>query len=243
MNNKEERVQKLIANYASLSRRQADKLIEEGKVSVNGKVIQPGAKGSINDEIKIDGKRVKFNLKHEYYLLNKPKGYICSREDAKGKEAISLINNYKNRNIFTVGRLDVATTGLIIITSDGFLSNYVMSPKSSIKKTYLVWVDKVLNSKQISMLRKGVELDDGYITKPVKNFKLIKNDKDSVLVKITITEGKKNQIRRMFSSIERQVINLKRVQIGYHKIDKIVNAQYKKLTKREMYEGLGIDYE
>ena len=241
--NKEERVQKLIANYASLSRRQADKLIEEGKVTVNGKVIEPGSKASVNDNIKIDGNAVKFNLKHEYYLLNKPKGYICSREDVKGKEAISLINNYKNRNLFTVGRLDVGTTGLIIITSDGYLSNHVMSPKSSIKKTYLVWVDKALNSKQISMLRKGVELDDGYITKPVKNFKLINNDKDSVLVKMTITEGKKNQIKRMFIAVERKVINLKRVQIGYHKIDKIVNGEYKKLTKREMYEGLGIDYE
>ncbi len=134
----EERVQKLISNYGSLSRRQADRLVEAGRVKVNGVVIEPGAKASIDDVIEIDGKRVKFNLKHEYYLLNKPKGYICQREDERGKEVISLINNYRERNLFTIGRLDVQTTGLIIVTTDGELSNIVNSPKFKIPKTYLV---------------------------------------------------------------------------------------------------------
>ena len=136
--NKLERVQKLIANYGPYSRRQVDRLIEEGKVKVNDKTITLGAKATVDDKIQVDGKLIKFDLKHEYYLLNKPKGYICSREDKYGKEALSLINNYKNRNLFTIGRLDVSTTGLIIVTSDGELSNKVMSPKNNIKKTYLV---------------------------------------------------------------------------------------------------------
>lgn len=241
--NKLERVQKLIANYGDYSRRQVDRFIEEGKVKVNGKTITLGDKATVDDKVEINGKLVKFNLKHEYYLLNKPKGYICSREDNYGKETISLINNYKDRNLFTVGRLDVSTTGLIIITSDGNLSNRVMSPRSSIKKTYLVWVNKPID-KEISLsLQKGIKLDDGYVTKGTKKFKIISNEKGKVLIKITIIEGKKNQIRRMFTAVDREVINLKRVQIAYHRIDKLESGQYKKLSKKEMYEGLGINYE
>ena len=240
--NKLERVQKLIANYGPYSRRQVDRLIEEGKVKVNDKTITLGAKATVDDKIQVDGKLIKFDLKHEYYLLNKPKGYICSREDKYGKEALSLINNYKNRNLFTIGRLDVSTTGLIIVTSDGELSNKVMSPKNNIKKTYLVWVNKPI-TKEISLsLQRGIKLDDGYLTKKTKNFKIISNEKGSVLIKMSITEGKKNQIKRMFIAADREVVNLKRVQIAFHKIDKIDNGQYKKLSKKEMFEGLGINY-
>jgi len=241
--NKLERVQKLIANYGTYSRRQVDRLIEEGKVKVNGKTITLGDKATVDDKVEINGKTIKFNLKHDYFLLNKPKGYICSREDNYGKEAISLINNYKGRNLFTVGRLDVATTGLIIITSDGELSNKIMSPRSNVKKSYLVWIDKPIN-KEISLsLQRGIKLDDGYVTKNTKNFKIISNEKGKVLVKMVIIEGKKNQIRRMFAAVEREVVNLKRVQIGFHKIDKLESGQYKKLSKREMYEGLGMNHE
>ncbi len=236
----EERVQKLISNYGSLSRRQADRLVEAGRVKVNGVVITPGAKASIDDDIEIDGKKVKFNLKHEYYLLNKPKGYICQREDERGREVISLINNYKERNLFTIGRLDVQTTGLIIVTTDGELANIVNSPKFKIPKTYLVWVDKKLSKDMILGLQLGTTLDDGYVTKKTKKFKIIYNDDNKVMVKITITEGKKNQIRRMFESYERKVINLKRVQIGNHVLEGIEIGQYKKLSQQEMLNGLGV---
>ncbi len=236
----EERVQKLISNYGSLSRRQADRLVEAGRVKVNGIVIEPGAKASIDDVIEIDGKRVKFNLKHEYYLLNKPKGYICQREDERGKEVISLINNYKERNLFTIGRLDVQTTGLIIVTTDGELSNIVNSPKFKIPKTYLVWVDKKLSKDMILGLQLGTTLDDGYVTKKTKKFKIIYNDDNKVMIKMTITEGKKNQIRRMFESYERKVINLKRVQIGNHVLEGIDVGQSKRLSQQEMLNGLGV---
>ncbi len=236
----QERVQKLISNYGSLSRRQADRLVEEGKVKVNGEVIKPGARASVDDVIEIEGKRVKFNLKHEYYLLNKPKGYICQREDERGKEVISLINNYKERNLFTIGRLDVQTTGLIIVTTDGELSNIVNSPKFKIPKTYLVWVDKKLSKEMILGLQLGTKLDDGYVTKKTKKFKVIYNDENKVMVKMTITEGKKNQIRRMFKAYDRNVVNLKRVQVGNHLLEGIEMGQYKKLSQQEMLNGLGV---
>lgn len=238
-----ERVQKLISNYGSLSRRQADRFVEEGKVKVNGKVIQPGAKATVNDKIEVDGKVIKFNLKHEYFILNKPKGYICQREDKFGKEAISLINNYKKRNLFTVGRLDVNTTGLIIVTSDGEFANLVNSPKNKIKKTYLAWIDRPI-TKEISLgLQRGTKLDDGYVTQVTKTFKIVSNEPGKVLIKIGITEGKKNQIRRMFEAYERKVVNLKRVQIGHIKIDGIQTGHYKKLSKTEIFDAVGVKHD
>ncbi len=236
----EERVQKLISNYGSLSRRQADRLVEEGRVKVNGVVITPGAKATVNDKIEINGQAIKFNLKHEYYLLNKPKGYICQREDERGKEVTSLINNYSDRNLFTIGRLDVQTTGLIIVTTDGELSNTVNSPKYKIPKTYLVWVDKKLSKDMILGLQLGTTLDDGYVTKKVKKFKIIHNDENKVMVKMTITEGKKNQIRRMFEAYDRKVINLKRVSVGNLVLEGIDTGQYKKLSQQEILYGLGV---
>ncbi len=238
---REERVQKLISNYGNLSRRQADQLIQGGKVKVNGVVITPGARATVDDKIEIDGKKITFNLKHDYYLLYKPKGFICQRKDERGKEAISLINNYNDRNLFTVGRLDVQTTGLIIVTSDGELSNRVNSPQFKVPKTYLVWVDRHLPKETILGLQLGTKLDDGYVTKKVKKFKVIHNEDNKVMVKMTIYEGKKNQIRRMFEAYDRKVINLKRVQVGYHKLDGLQLGEYKKLSQQEMFEGLGID--
>ncbi len=238
-----ERLQKLVSNYGNYSRRQVDRLISEGKVKVNDEIAVLGEKATIDDKIEIDGKIVKFNLKHEYFLLNKPKSYICSREDKFGKQTISLINNSANRNLFTVGRLDVNTTGLIIITTDGELSNIVMSPKSSIKKTYLAWIDKPLNKEAIIGLQKGTKLDDGYVTKPIKGFKIISNTSEKTLIKMTLTEGKKNQIKRMFKAYDRKVVNLKRTQIGIHKLDGIDTGLYKKIPKQKMYEGLGIEFQ
>lgn len=237
----EVRVQKLISNYGSLSRRQVDKLILEGKVKVNGVVITPGVKATVNDKIEVDGQQIKFNLKHEYYLLNKPKGYICQREDDKGREVISLINNYKERNLFTVGRLDVQTTGLIIVTTDGEMANKVNLPHFKVPKTYLVWLDGKI-TKEISLgIQLGTTLEDGYVTKKTKKFKIISNEEGKYLVKMTITEGKKNQIRRMFLAHDRKVINLKRIQVGYHKIDGIETGMYKKLSQKELFDGLGIE--
>lgn len=237
----EQRIQKLIANYGSYSRRDVEQLIREKRVKKNGKIIVLGEKATIDDKITIDDKLIKFNLKHDYYLLNKPKGYISETKAPKGKEAVSLINNYKNRNIFTVGRLDVLTTGLIIITNDGYLSQKVTDPKSGIKKTYLVWVNEKLTNEQMIKLKKGVKLDERTTTKPVVKWKTIKNNEnEQALFKITISEGKKNQIRRMFQSVGKEVINLKRISIGGIKLDNLEIGKYRTITQQEIYQLLKI---
>jgi 16S rRNA U516 pseudouridylate synthase RsuA-like enzyme len=131
------RLQKLVANFGKYSRREFEKFIKEGRVKVNGKVAELGVKATIDDHVTLDDKKVNFNTKYDYYLVNKPKGYISARYDEKGKEVISLIDNYKNRNLFTIGRLDVNTTGLIIVTNDGELAEKINRPNSNKRKTYL----------------------------------------------------------------------------------------------------------
>jgi 16S rRNA U516 pseudouridylate synthase RsuA-like enzyme len=131
------RIQKLVANFGKYSRRDFEKFIKSGRVKVNGQVAELGTKATINDVIELDGKRIKFNTKYDYYVVNKPKGYISSTKDALGKEVVSLIDNHKGRNLFTIGRLDVNTTGLIIVTNDGTLAELVNRPERNKRKEYL----------------------------------------------------------------------------------------------------------
>jgi 16S rRNA U516 pseudouridylate synthase RsuA-like enzyme len=135
--NKEERIQKLVANYSKYSRREFEKFISAGDVTVNGVTATLGTKATLNDSIKLNGKRIKFIVKQDYFVLNKPKGYISERIDKYGRTVISLIPKSESRNLFTVGRLDVNTTGLIIVTNDGDLAQLVTKPSSHIKKVYI----------------------------------------------------------------------------------------------------------
>jgi pseudouridine synthase len=239
------RLQKLVANFGKYSRREFEKFISEGRVKVNGKVAKLGDQATINDNITLDGKKINLNTKYDYYLVNKPKGFISSRVDEKGKQVISLIDNYKERNLFTVGRLDVNTTGLIIVTNDGALAEKVNRPNSNKRKEYLAWLDKPINKKQLIELSKGVELDDGYLTKPLKKIKIIdskdKTKKDAPqMVKLVLTEGKKNQVKRMFEAVGSKVINLKRTKIEDLTLEGIETGSYKKLSKTEIYGRLNI---
>ena len=241
MKNNEERIQKLISNYGNYSRREAEKFIKARQVKKNGHFVKLGDKATVDDQIEINGNKIKFNLKHDYFLLNKPKGYISKRVDDQQREVISLLPNWKERNLFTVGRLDVLTTGLIIVTNDGNLSNLVQSPRSNIKKTYLVFSYGKLTLEQIKKLKKGVEINDGYITKPVNNFKVIKEQEEGISTyKITINVDKKNQIKKMWESVGSKVVNLKRISIGGLTIDGIELGKYKKLKKIEIYDKLGL---
>lgn len=238
-NNKDERIQKIISNYGSYSRREVEKLIKNKLITINGKIAELGDKANINSDIKISGKKLSLNLKQEYYLLNKPKGYICSRVDQKNKTAISLINNYKNKNIFSIGRLDVNTTGVLILTNDGYLSNIITNPKNKIKKTYLVWYKDKLTSKDLFNLKNGIQIDN-YFTKKLINLKVIDNEKKFV-IKMTLIEGKNNQIKKMFVSLNNKVINLKRIQIENLKLNNLEIGKYKKYNKQEIYNLLNVE--
>ncbi len=238
---KKERVQKIISNYGTYSRREAERLIEKGKVKINGNLAKLGDHASLEDNIYVNDKLLKFNTKHVYYVLNKPKGYISSRKDEQNRRVIDLVENPNKRNLFTIGRLDVNTTGLIIVTSDGELSQKVNTPQTKISKQYLVWLAKSVSPKDILALKKGIELENGKTTLPVKKVKIISNKRGEYLVKLTIIEGKQNQIKRMFLALDNEVVNLKRVKIGNINLDSNLQiGKYRKYSQQEIYNLLGL---
>ena len=181
-----ERLQKVIASYGYASRRKAEDLIRHGKVLVNGKVItELGTKVLANDIISIDGVIINKDVKHEYYLLNKPRQVISSVEDKLGRITVRDLINTEAR-IYPVGRLDYDTTGLIILTNDGDFANMLMHPSYEIEKTYVAKINKILDKDDINKLKKGIVIDNRKVD--IKRFKIRKKDveKNTSIVELTI---------------------------------------------------------
>lgn len=222
------RINKYIALSGFCSRRAADKLIEEKRVTINKNVAKIGDVVENQDIVKIDGERVRLKQNHyEYYILNKPKRVICSNEDQFGrKTAVSLIKS--NKRLFTYGRLDYLTEGLIIISNDGDLYNNVMHPRQKLYKSYIANIDKELTENHIQALTHGVVID-GVRTAPAKVKKLSKLE-----VRIAIFEGRNRQIRKMFEVLGYTVKNLKRVKVGELTLGNLEIGKYRSLTKEEI---------
>ena len=228
-----ERLQKRIANSGYTSRRKAEELIENGRVKVNGEVITTlGYKVNDKDKIYIDEVLLEKENK-VYYLLNKPRGVVCSTEDDNGRIVItSLIDT--NLRIFPVGRLDYDTTGAIILTNDGEFSNLLTSPKSDIEKVYIAKVKGMITPDKIMSLKKGV-LIEGKKTKKAKA-KLRKYDKKTniSIVELTITEGRNHQVKKMFEAVGSEVLKLKRERIAFLNITNLSSKEYRTLTPKEV---------
>lgn len=230
-----ERLQKYLSECGVASRRKSEQLILDGKVKVNGKVVtELGTKVSDNDEITVDGVYVKKEEK-EYYILNKPDKVICSVKDDKGRVTVVDLINTKEK-IFPVGRLDYDTTGLLLLTNDGEITNKLTHPSGSIEKTYYVKADGIINIDDIKKLERGILLD-GVLTKKAK-VKLKKIDKKNrkSYVEITITEGRNHQVKNMFSSINHKVLKLKRIKYAFFNIEELNLSigEYRKLTIKEV---------
>ncbi len=229
-----ERLQKVIASAGVASRRKAEQLIQEGKVSVNGKIVtEMGIKVSPQDEIKVNGKPLQKEEK-VYYLLNKPKGYICAVSDDKDrKTVIDCFPDVKER-IFPVGRLDYDTTGLLILTNDGEFANKMMHPRYHLPKTYEVAVDGVLTDQMLTMLQNGIELEDGK-TLPAEVYLLKRLEgKKKTVIQITIFEGRNRQVRRMMEYFHCEVTRLSRIQYGFLDLGHLRQGQYRKLRSFEI---------
>ena len=198
-----ERLQKVIASYGYASRRKAEDLIRHGKVLVNGKVItELGTKVLANDIISIDGVIINKDVKHEYYLLNKPRQVISSVEDKLGRITVRDLINTEAR-IYPVGRLDYDTTGLIILTNDGDFANMLMHPSYEIEKTYVAKINKVLDKDDINKLKKGIVIDNRKVD--IKRFKVRKKDveKNTSIVELTIVEGRNHIVKKIFNKNSR----------------------------------------
>lgn len=227
------RINKYLASLGLASRRNIDKLIDEGKISINGKLASQGMNVSENDEICIDGKKIiNANTQEKiYFMLNKPLEVLSSSSDDRGrKTVVDLIKT--DKRIFPIGRLDYMTTGLIILTNDGELFNRLVHPKSEIYKKYYVKVLGEIKKNELENLKKGVILEDGK-TLPAK-IDLIKRDKNKTFLYISIREGKNRQIRRMIEKLGYKVLNLKREKIGNLSLGDLVEGQYRELKKEEI---------
>lgn len=230
-----DRIQKIIAQNSDYSRRAAEELITQGRVQLNGTTVtELGTKAGEKDIITIDGNSLVEQDK-VYYLLNKPTGYICSRNDNFDRPiVIDLIDD--KQKIYPVGRLDYATSGLLLMTNDGALANGLMHPRYKIPKTYLATISGQYNEQQLDRLRTGIEID-GVKTLPaiVKNLGYnVKTNKGHV--EVTIYEGKNLQVRKMFEAIDTTVLRLKRTKYAFFDLDqeKLPQGGYRRLKIKEI---------
>ena len=235
----EERLQKYLASCGIASRRKCEEYILQGKVQVNGKVItELGTKiNSDKDIVKYDGKLVKQATKLVYILLNKPIGYVTTAEDQFGRDTVLDLVKVRER-IVPVGRLDMYTSGALILTNDGDFVYKVTHPKHKIEKTYTVTVKGIVTNSEVEQLRNGIRIDD-YITKTAK-VKILKTDteKDISRLEITIHEGKNRQIRKMCESVGRKVLALHRSKIGKIGVKDIELGKWRYLQMKEVKELL-----
>ena len=206
----EMRLQKYLASCGVASRRKCEELILEGKVEVNGNVVtELGTKiNPEKDEVKYNGNVVKLEEEKIYILLNKPIGYVTTAKEQFGRDMVLDLVKV-NKRIVPVGRLDMYTSGALILTNDGEFVNKLTHPSHEIDKTYNVTLKGIVTKEDIENLKNGVEIDDGYITKPAKS-KILKIDEEKKIsrVQITIHEGKNRQVRKMCESIGKKVLAL-----------------------------------
>ena len=228
-----ERLQKRIARLGYCSRRKAEELIKEGKVFVNGKlVIELGFKVEDKDQIMIDGIVLEEEQK-VYYLLNKPRGVVSTTSDEKGRKTIvSLIDT--DIRIFPIGRLDYDTTGLIILTNDGELSNLLMHPKNNIEKTYIAKINGKLLPNELMSLKKGVVIDNIKTKKSKVKIKNYDKNTDTSIIEITITEGRYHQVKKMFERVNHKVLKLKREKYAFLTLEGLSSKDYRTLTIKEV---------
>ena len=228
-----ERLRKRIASSGYTSRRKAEELILAGRVRVNDEIINTlGYKVSDKDKVYIDDELLGKDNK-VYYLLNKPRGVVCTTDDDKNRTIITSLIDTDVR-IFPVGRLDYDTTGAIILTNDGEFANLLTSPSSNVLKTYVAKIKGSLTPDKLFRLRDGVIID-GIKTKKAK-VKVKRYDKntDTSIVYITITEGKYHQVKRMFLEVGNEVLKLKRESIGFLNINNLASKEYRMLTPKEV---------
>lgn len=232
---KKMRVDKLLSNVGVASRAELKKYCKQGLISVNGKVINnPGVQvDSENDDVRFNGEKIVYR-EFVYIMLNKPDGYISATYDKYDPIVLDLIDqSYLVFEPFPVGRLDKDTEGLLVLTNDGQLAHRVLSPKKHVPKTYYAKIQGKVTEEDILAFEKGVILDDGYETMP-SQMKILKSD-DMSEIELTIHEGKFHQVKRMFESVGKKVVYLKRLSMGKLKLDESLGlGEYRELTEEEV---------
>lgn len=229
----EERLQKYMARCGVASRRKCEEIIKSGKVKVNGVVTtELGSKiNDNNDIVEVYGKRIYLEENKIYIMLNKPEGYITSNNDEKNRKTILDLVKV-NERIYSIGRLDYDTSGLLLLTNDGDIYNKVIHPRKEIDKTYVAVVKGLFTPKEMEKFKNGVDIG-GYITANA-NIRLLEKKEKECTVEIKIHEGKNRQVRRMCSALGHEVKKLKRISIGNLKLKNLKKGQWRYLTTEEI---------
>lgn len=228
------RIAKFMAAAGIASRRKSEEIILEGRVSVNGEVIDTPALDidPQADKVRVDGKLLKNEEKKVYILLNKPVGYVSTCSDDKGRNTVlDLLPDVRER-VFPVGRLDFTTEGLLLLTNDGELAYKLTHPKNEVEKKYFAVTDSFLSEADIKNIEKGVFLPDGK-TAPAK-MHVSKNIAGRAEFTIIIHEGRNRQVRRMFEAIGKNVVFLKRIAEGPLELGDLKKGEYRMLTPEEV---------
>lgn len=229
-----ERLQKFLAHAGIGSRRNCEELILQGKVKVNGQIVNIlGTKiNPDTDIVEINNQRIQQKEKMIYVVLNKPAGYVTTSKDPQGRPTVLDLINGVDKRIYPVGRLDYETEGLLLLTNDGELAYRLTHPKYQAKKAYEALVKGIPSNKSLDILRKGVFLDDG-LTKPAE-VKILRNIGGNTLLELIIHEGKNRQVRRMCKAIKHPVLNLKRTQIGSLSLGALPKGKFRFLAIGEV---------
>jgi len=231
-----ERLQKIISEHGLMSRRNAEKMISDGKVFVNGVKACLGDKAdSETDIITIDGAVLKSLDKRVYIMLNKPKGYVTTMSDEKGRKNVTDLVKDLGIRVYPVGRLDLNSEGLLLLTNDGDFANHVMHPSNEKVKTYRVTV--IGSESNVEKLSLPMEID-GYQIKPAI-VKLLNANNSKLNIEIKIHEGRNRQVRKMCALCDFKVINLKRIAIGNVRLGDLRSGMWRELSTAEIQELMG----
>ena len=234
------RLDKFLVACAVGSRTEVKNFLKAGRVTVNGKK-EKSAKSQINeetDEIRFDGQKLDYE-EFVYYMMNKPQGVISATEDPKHKTVLDLLDDYaRAKEVFPVGRLDIDTHGLLLLTNDGKLAHALLSPKRHVDKTYLARINGVMTDADVETFAQGVPLKD-FTCQPAKlELVSIDREKDQSLIRVTIAEGKFHQVKRMVAYCSKEVADLQRLTMGTLTLDEeLKRGEWRRLSKEEL-EGL-----
>ena len=233
---RDQRIQKVLAEQGVCSRRAAEKLIEEGRVKLNGRPVGLGDKmDPASDLVSVDGERVYIPKKREmhYYMLHKPRGFITTTSDERGRKTVMDLLADAPVRVYPVGRLDKESEGLLLLTNDGEFANLLTHPSHGVSKLYRVTVRPHATEEQIIALTDGVTLDDGAVTQPAV-IRVVTDEPERTVLEMTIREGKNRQIRRMCEAVGLDVIRLRRTAVGAVKLGMLQPGQYRELTSQEV---------
>ena len=231
------RLDKFLVACALGSRTEVKNFLKAGRVTVNGKK-EKSAKLQINeekDEISFDGQLLEYE-EFVYYMMNKPQGVISATEDPKHKTVLDLLEDLaRSKEVFPVGRLDIDTHGLLLLTNDGKLAHALLSPKRHVDKTYLAQVDGIMTDEDIEIFAQGIPLKD-FTCQPAKlELVSIDREKNQSLVRVTIAEGKFHQVKRMVAYCGKEVVDLQRLTMGTLTLDEnLKRGEWRRLTKEEL---------